>query len=247
MTLYLSRLRLSQSPQIDALSSLLDPANRKLPGEDPIERGRRTDAHHRLVWSAFAGDSAAKRDFLWRSDGNGVFLALSRRPPGQSPLFDPPEVKLFDPELQVGTRLAFILRCNATRTFKTDELTANGKVRKKQRDVVMLALHGLAKDERADVRHQIAQDEGSRWLVGQGGRAGFAVADPDRDVVVADYSTASLPGHIGKRKGQPQYGILEMSGMLSVTDPSAFLLALADGFGRAKAFGCGLMLLRRAG
>lgn len=246
MTLYLSRLRLSRSPQIDALSYLLDPAKRTLPGEDPIERGRRTDAHHRLVWSAFAGDSAAKRDFLWRSDGDGVFLVLSPHPPSQSPLFEPPEVKVFDPDLQVGAKLAFTLRCNATRTFKTDELTASGKARKKQRDVVMLALHGLAKAERAEVRLELAQQEGSRWLMGQGVRAGFAIADPDKDIMVADYSVVALPGHAGKRMGQPQYGILEMTGVLSITDPGAFLKALSEGFGRAKAFGCGLMLIRRA-
>ena len=34
--------------------------------------------------------------------------------------------------------------------------------------------------------------------------------------------------------------------LIEVTDPPAFLARLAAGFGRAKAFGCGLMLIRRA-
>jgi CRISPR system Cascade subunit CasE len=34
--------------------------------------------------------------------------------------------------------------------------------------------------------------------------------------------------------------------VLQVTDPAAFLAKVASGFGPQKAFGCGLMLLRRA-
>jgi len=37
-----------------------------------------------------------------------------------------------------------------------------------------------------------------------------------------------------------------MTGALEIADPAAFLARLAQGFGRAKAFGCGLMLIRRA-
>ncbi|WP_243641924.1 type I-E CRISPR-associated protein Cas6/Cse3/CasE [Rhodovulum steppense] len=45
---------------------------------------------------------------------------------------------------------------------------------------------------------------------------------------------------------QPQFGILDLEGRIEVTDPEALLARLARGFGRAKAFGCGLMLIRRA-
>ncbi|MDX2120628.1 MAG: type I-E CRISPR-associated protein Cas6/Cse3/CasE, partial [Gemmatimonadota bacterium] len=56
------------------------------------------------------------------------------------------------------------------------------------------------------------------------------------------YETLSLD-----RPGAPmQIGVLDLEGTLYVTDPSAFLGALGAGFGRAKAFGCGLMLIRRA-
>jgi CRISPR system Cascade subunit CasE len=40
--------------------------------------------------------------------------------------------------------------------------------------------------------------------------------------------------------------VLDFEGVLEVTDPVRFLAALANGFGRARAFGCGLMLIRRA-
>lgn len=222
MTLYLSRLRLSQSPSVRALDKLLNPEG----------QGPRLDAHHRLIWAAFAETPDQTRDFLWREDGKGCFFALSARPPLANDLFDA-DVKTFAPALHPGDRLEFTLRANATRDRK-----GKGRV-----DVVMDALHDLPKAERADLRMAIAQREGADWLARQGERAGFNALR----VEVGDYSVAALPDHRGARKGQPQFGILDLSGVLEITDPAAFLTKLASGFGRARAFGCGLMLIRRAG
>ncbi|MFC7557472.1 type I-E CRISPR-associated protein Cas6/Cse3/CasE [Pseudoroseomonas wenyumeiae] len=41
--------------------------------------------------------------------------------------------------------------------------------------------------------------------------------------------------------------MLDLTGILVVRDVALFLPALAAGFGRARAFGYGLMLIRRAG
>lgn len=39
-------------------------------------------------------------------------------------------------------------------------------------------------------------------------------------------------------------GVLDFDGVIDVVDPERFREAIGEGFGRAKAFGCGLMLLR---
>lgn len=231
MTLYLSRLNLSRDPATQALKGLLNPE----------DGGARQDAHHRLIWSCFAGDPAASRDFLWRTEGRGQFLILSPRPPATSPLFDPPEVKEFAPDLREGDRLAFTLRANATRTEKTGTLSSGGKEKKRHIDLVMDAIHPLKKG-RAEARMAAAQGVAESWLAKQGERAGFVPLD----VTAGDYSVTALPGSRGRRANQPQFGILDLTGTLRVTDPASFLAALAQGFGRAKAFGCGLMLIRRA-
>ncbi len=221
--MYLSRLTLRQDPDMAAIGQLLNPAH----------DGRRMDAHHRLIWAAFAGDPDAPRDFLWREMGQGGFLVLSTRQPGPSPLFDPPEVSAFAPALVPGDRLAFVLRANATRTVsETDG-------RKRHRDVVMEALAPVARDQRAEARMELAQSAGSDWLAGQGARAGFAVVCAD----VTAYRVLEPPGQ-GRRR--PRFGVLDLEGVIEVTDPAAFLPRLVQGFGRAKAFGCGLMLIRRA-
>ncbi len=242
MMRYLSRLRLSDAPSAKALDSLLNPA-------DP---GRRLDAHHKLLWAVFSDGPDRRRDFLWRDEGGGRFLTLSARQPAVSELFAAPEVKVFAPDLAAGDRLVFSLRANATRTGKTDGRSINGNPQKRHIDLVMDALHAIPgrKDLpegtdslRAPKRMGLAQTAATTWLDGQGGRAGFRLIRAE----VGDYSVLALPGFRGPRGGQPQFGILELTGLLEVTDAAAFTARVTAGFGRAKAFGCGLMLIRRAG
>jgi len=242
MTLYLSQIRLARSPAAQALAPLLAPS-------DPAAR---RSAQHNLLWSVFADGPDRRRDFLWREERDGSFLTLSARPPVQSDLFQPHRVRDFAPVLTPGDRLDFQLRCNATRTEKAGGLSAEGKEKKRHVDFVMDALHAIPgrKDLpegtdslRAPERMKLAHEVGRAWLARQGERAGFRVLHAE----AADYGTAVLPGHRGPRKGQPQFGILDLTGRIEITDPAAFLVQLPIGFGRAKAFGCGLMLIRRAG
>jgi len=235
MTLFLSRLRLDRGADLEALRPLLDPGTHHPGAMDPHERGRRTDAHHRLIWTAFADHPDRRRDFLWRHEGAGAFTVLSAREPMASRLFEPPEVRPFSPVLEPGDHLAFALRANATR-----DRAGSGKGRRS--DVVMHALRAVPAGLRDQARMDAAQTAGQDWLESQGARAGFRLLT----ATVGTYSVAALPGHVGRRKSQPQYGILDLTGVIEMTEPRAFLSRLALGFGRARAFGCGLMLIRRA-
>ncbi len=218
MTLYLSKLRKARNPSIKAVAQLLEPE----------EMAQRLDANHRLLWSLFSDDPKAKRDFLWRVEGQN-FLVLSKRPPMKSPFFEQPQVKSFAPDLRSGDRLCFRLRVNATRMRK-----GVGRV-----DIVMDALHGVAPEHRSEQRMNLAQEVATVWMTGQGARTGFSC----RDLLVEDYSVVKLPRT--SRAGQPRFGILEITGALEVNEPQVFISGIGNGFGRAKAFGCGLMLIRR--
>ena len=233
MTLYLSRLALNRDAPSSALVALLNPS----------DLGLAADAHHRLVWSVFSDSAERKRDFLWRHDGQGRFFTLSARPPRASELFQPPETKVFDPDLRAGDRLHFILRANATKdravVSRMDRDARRGQSRRV--DVVMdLLREGPATGNRSNLRTRLAQSAADAWMARQGSCKGFT----PRLVVVEGYSTIEL----GRRRRQgATFGILDLRGELEVTDPDSFLSALAAGFGRAKAWGCGLMLIRRAG
>lgn len=240
-SLWFSRATLRRDVPAAALRALLVP-----PGESA-----RAGAGHRVVWTLFGDRPDRERDFLWREAEGGVFYFLSRRPPeDRHGLFDLAPPKPFAPSMAVGDRLRFSLRANATVAKKL----AGGTARGKPCDVVMDALYRVPKERRGQQRHVEIEAAGMRWLTAQGERHGFALPMPgaheaeDGDatarpcVRVAGYRTL----RIDHGSSPARIGLLDFEGELEVRDPAAFVSALGGGFGRAKAFGCGLMLIRRA-
>jgi CRISPR system Cascade subunit CasE len=219
---YLSRLSLRRDASLAALSPLLIPS----------ESGALAGAAHRLIWATFADDPEQKRDFLWRQQDQRRWLVLSSRLPHDPHQLFEVESKVFAPVLVSGQCLAFALRANAVVT-REDE---NG--RPKRSDIVMDRLRAFPKGQRAQARDRLALEAARDWLASQGAKAGFRL---DRVDVVA-YRTESIPRH---RLKSIELGVLDLEGDIIVETPQRFLLALARGFGKAKAFGCGLMLIRR--
>jgi CRISPR system Cascade subunit CasE len=195
--------------------------------------GRPAAAHH-LVWSLFADGPERRRDFLWREEAPGRFITLSNRPPvNVADLFDL-DFQPFAPMLASGDRLGFTLRANPV----VARATAPGQ-RGKRHDVVMNALKSVAPGQRAEARPDAVQAAGRSWLERQGAAHGF---EPDSDLAVDGYHRVVIPREIG---APATFGVLDISGALTIRDPARFLTAQAAGFGRARAFGCGLMLIRR--
>lgn len=223
MTQYLSLVRLSKSQPMQALAHVLQPESATL----------RKSIAHNLIWSLFADSPTRERDFLWREEKGNSFLVLSARAPIQTDLWQRHQIKNFEPTLRMGDVLEFSLRVNATRMKRGE---------KPQRvDVVMDALKAVATKDRAAQRMDIANREIAAWLAGQGDKAGFALVSAQCE----DYTAQALDDYRGKRAGQPQFGICDVTGTLRVTDPVTLVAQIGMGFGRAKAFGCGLMLIRR--
>jgi CRISPR system Cascade subunit CasE len=223
---YMTRARLRRNPAVLALKTLFEPKR----AEDRVLAG------HKLLWTLFADGAERERDFLWREEDSGQYLILSKRRPDDTiGLFDLDQPKEFAPSLMSGNRLEFVLRANATIA------RARGKgVRGTRSDVVMNAIHGLASTERAEARTTAVQAAGAQWLMSQGARNGFRVDAEALQVVTYHVMRMPKEGHT------MSIGILDFRGVLEVTDPSSFTTTLLTGLGRAKAFGCGLMLVRRA-
>ncbi len=229
--MFLSKLTLSRAPSLRSLSALLDPEH----------QGEALDAHHRLIWSAFTAGSDGTRDFLWRRDGDGRFFTLSKMAPAASDFFETVETRAFSPVLHVGDRLSFTLRANATRSVEAPgDLAPNGKPRRRKHDVVMHALRHV--QNRKAARDDAIQNEGSSWMFRQGNRSGFEVMSCQ----IEAYTQLTVPIGRGKRKGQPHFGIMDITGIIQISDPDVFIQALGKGFGGARSFGCGMMMIRRA-
>jgi CRISPR system Cascade subunit CasE len=225
MSLYLSRLRLRRNAALSALAPVLAP--------DDDNGG--ADRGHRLLWAVFSDGPDRERDFLWREEDLGRFLVLSARAPLDPHHLFEIETKPFEPELAKGDKLHFVLRANAVVSRKMDGS------RGRRDDIVMHRLHAVPKGfERAQRRDEIAGEAGRDWLKNQGAKAGFAVETCN----ALGYHTLAIP-----REGKKpiQLGVLDLEGRIEIEDFFAFLPALTRGFGKAKGFGCGLMLIARAG
>jgi CRISPR system Cascade subunit CasE len=223
--LFLSRISLRAEPSVATLAPILfDTAGR-----------HRSEASRRLVWTLFADRKDRTRDFLWREDDARRFYVLSNRPPEDRHRLFTVETKPFDPALSPGDRLVFSLRANATIGRPRGDERAG-----KRDDVVMAALNAIPIHERAWRRKEIIRSEGLAWLRRQGAAAGFDFEDGD--IAVDGYEPLTIRHGT---KNALRLSIIEFDGMLTVREPEIFLTKLASGFGRGKAFGLGLMLLRR--
>jgi CRISPR system Cascade subunit CasE len=227
--LWFTRARLRRSGSAAALAPLL-----AQPG--------RLDQGHAVVWSLFADAPSRRRDFLWRETERGLFYLLSARMPVDAhQLFDMDPPKSFSPSLTAGCRLRFSLHANPVVRRGTAEARPGGKGhRVRKDDVVMNAIKPFPKGERAAARFDAIGESGLAWLRTQGEKAGF-LFDPG-EVAVEGYTEAE----VRRRDSRPiRFHTIDFDGRLTVTDPATFTTALTKGFGSARAFGCGLMLIRR--
>lgn len=227
--LYFSRARLKQDASMNALAPLLL-------GKTGRGGSTQQPGHH-LVWSLFADSATRQRDFLWREMAPGTFLILSARPP-EDPhgLFELAEPKPFAPVLAEGDALAFSLRANPVIRRRSSPNSRSAK-----HDVVMDALRSRPAGERADHRLAAIREQGLAWLDRQGSTRGFTIV-PDQ-VRIEGYEQHRIPR--GRSTAPMSFSTLDFDGVLSVSDPDALVPAIANGFGAAKAYGCGLMLIRR--
>ena len=199
---------------------------------------------HQMIWNLFDNAPDQQRDFLYRcedrpSEPPFYYLLSARRPlDGNDNLTV--ETKPFEPRLQQYDRLQFQLRVNAVVTRKADD---HGK-RRIRRDIIEAAIDEYRKSDPsgeswpppAVIHHEAA----TKWLQRQGEKHGFQPGD----CLISNHRFHKVrkPGDTNKR----QFTSLDIQGSLVVTEPEAFLTMLQQGLGRSKAFGCGLMLVRRA-
>ena len=216
------------------------------------------DTSHRLLWTLMpeAMQAAGKPDgeggdraaFLWARapdrDGRPAWYMLGPAPREVVAFFDI-DTKPWALALSVGDQLSFALSVHATvdRMHEPEK----GRAGRHRVDVVMDAIKRAeqvkAGQDRGMLRHTVGTEALAQWWRTQGERHGFA-ADA---IQLVDYGTEPLGRRRGRGQRPTEIGIAQLAGTLTVTDPAAFARKVAIGFGRAKAFGHGLLLLRRLG
>lgn len=88
----------------------------------------------------------------------------------------------------------------------------------------------------------------ANWMIKQGERCGFALLTDDNGLPKLQNSAYAWHGLQQKavKKGEKSgFSSVDFTGELQITDPETFRQTLFTGLGRAKAFGCGLLMVKR--
>jgi CRISPR system Cascade subunit CasE len=206
---------------------------------------------HQWLWRFLPAPPGTPRRFVFRRrdvDGLPRWYVVSPEPPvAPTPCWDV-HAKPYDPVLREGDWLAFELRANPVVTTRGADGRAVRHDVVMQRKKQLLAERGLTRwadwagPERPalpDLVRQTCAD----WLRARSDRLGITL-DHDPDDPYED--TLRIEGYEQHRgKGGPlRFSSVDFSGTLRVRDPQALRQALFEGVGHARAFGCGLLLVR---
>lgn len=202
-------------------------------------------ADHQWLWRWFPAEAGTARDFLFRrqeAEGPPRFYVVSERAPLPTLGAWQASTRAYAPQLEVGESLQFELRANPTvrhdRSGKSSRHDVVMEAKKK-----LLAERGLQRwadwTEDRPALPAVIHDACAHWLKRRGEAAGFEL-EPHSLMVEAHEQ------HREKRGGALRFTAVDLAGRLTVTDPATFQSMLLQGLGRAKAFGCGLMLVRRS-
>ncbi len=197
---------------------------------------------HKKIWELVSRNENQKRNFLYRVEYDAyqnikhIYLLAPNQISFQK------NIKIavsprYQPQIETGEFLFFKLRANPI--IKRKE---NGKA--KEYSLVMDAKHQFKKNgknyQERFYLDELIYDVGMKWLIRKGEQHGFSVKqfevkiDNDREYHVTPTG-----------KGSFMIRTLDFEGALTVVDPRLFVDVLYKGVGSAKAFGCGLMLVRR--
>ncbi|MDF7680087.1 type I-E CRISPR-associated protein Cas6/Cse3/CasE [Enterobacteriaceae bacterium ESL0689] len=190
-----------------------------------IERGEYV--MHQWLWQLFPAMEA--RQFLYRREelqGALRFFVLSAQPPVASEIAEV-QCRPFDPALSVGQQLCFSLRANPT-------ICKAGK----RHDLLMDAKRQVkAHVDKRDI-WPYQQKAALTWLAQQGERHGFTPTEVSIDA----YRQQQIRSQKSRRS--IQFSSVDYNGTLVVNQPALFLQSLASGYGKSRAFGCGLMMIK---
>lgn len=202
--------------------------------ELPWEAARNPYDLHRQVWRLFPGEARESRESV-EADRQGFLFRIEHNPPGRPARLlvqsrRAPEsaagiallgTREILPQPATGQRLAFLLAANPIKTIADVQCAAKPN---KQSEKCRVPL--------------IKEEEQRQWLARKLADAGTVEA-----VSVLPHA----PTYFRKGNRGGKLVTVTFEGVLKVTDPAQLTRLLMNGIGPAKAFGCGLLLVRRIG
>lgn len=187
---------------------------------------------HQMVWKLFSNSES--RDFIYRCDERSPqdMLVVSKQEPDNLDWVQI-RTKPYQPQLEAGDKLSFKVCVNPAVDIKQE-----GSKKSKRVDAIYHAIQNMKRNQESFVRAEIEQTKGQEWLAKRGEKFGFEL----NHAVVSEYQTHQVSP---PKRRSIRFSTIQMHGVLTVSSPSDFCEMLFRGLGREKAFGCGLMLVKR--
>lgn len=217
--------------------------------ELPWEAARNPYDLHRKVWQLFPGEAHESRDsdeaerqgFLFRVEHNPTgrparLLVQSRRAPVTAAGIVLVGTREFHPQPEAGLRLAFLLTANPVKTIVDAEAEAKFDKLKRHAEKLIRRSEKTPRQPKSRVP-LIKEEEQREWLARKLAEAA---------TIEAANVLPHAPTYFRKGNRGGKLVTVTFEGILNVTDPSRLTNLLENGIGPAKAFGCGLLLVRRA-
>lgn len=213
---------------------------------------------HQWLWKFLAAERGAERDFLFRRRDShdtspGFYVVSSRKPVTISDAWQV-NSREYEPKLTVSQRFSFEIRANPVVTHKVGEKSRRDDV-VMHKKMQLLSERGLLRwsdwrddDPAKPPVYELIQNTCVDWLERRSERTGFVLVEnmiPGDDKKQKAIRVDAYGQHHANKK-DIRFSSVDFSGVLEVTDPAALRQALYKGIGHAKAFGCGLLLIKPA-
>lgn len=181
---------------------------------------------HQLMWTLFSFEPPeSDREFLYFLFNGEIFM-VSKKAPLLLPEHDfQIQTKSYGYDLPNGSILKFDIRLNP------QVCRDNKKI-----SVMTAYANDLREEERPYTLNHVAEESSKRW---------FSKRIEDLGFTVLDFRVVSFCHHRFKRSDGELvvYNTIDLNGALQVNHKGLFCKSLFEGIGRARAFGCGMMLV----
>ncbi|MCY4644774.1 MAG: type I-E CRISPR-associated protein Cas6/Cse3/CasE, partial [Bacteriovoracales bacterium] len=203
-------------------------------------------SEHQALWELFDFDPRAKRDFLFHKiekRRKPKYYVLSKRPPlSGKKLWHIDGPKKYDPCIREGQVLSFVLRINPVVTVQENK---REKKNAKSKRVDILTYKKMQMNyrelpfEKKIPPQQLIQEGCLEWLEKRSENNGFIFKK--NEVIIGGYQK----NRAWSKNKSIVYNSADIMGRLTVCDEEKFKTALYEGIGRGRAFGCGLLLVKK--
>ena len=181
------------------------------------------------IWDLFPGTS--KADFIYRVNNKSIYLVSQQQPLDVSGLWNIESTLPYNPQVYEGLSLEFIIRMNPVYDRNGDRYSIIEDY------IYDLKKAHMSRDKWPNgdmIRHNAC----SKWFKIQENIRGFKV----EEFMVEGHQVNEI---FNDRTGSlMKFVVLDIRGVLTVTNPEDFLTTLMKGIGKGRRFGYGMFMVK---